>query len=51
MTDVSAQLGGSLATTLRVITLIQMIIQARWDYEHPCLILPHITQAQLHCFK
>ncbi|CAG0885534.1 unnamed protein product [Cyprideis torosa] len=50
MVDVSTE-RGFLATTLRTITVIQQIVQARWIHEHPALTLPHVTHAHISCFK
>lgn len=41
MIDVSA-LAGALPTTLRVISLMQMIVQCRWLSDHPLLTVPSV---------
>ena len=41
MIDVSAD-AGWLSTTLQILTLLQMIIQGRWNTESSLLILPHM---------
>lgn len=41
MIDVSAD-AGWLSTTLQILTLLQMIIQARWNSDSTLLTLPHM---------
>lgn len=48
--DVSADQGW-LASTLNVITLMQMVIQGFWSDRHPLLMLPHVLPQDLHLFK
>uniref|UniRef100_A0A915CIG8 U5 small nuclear ribonucleoprotein 200 kDa helicase n=2 Tax=Parascaris univalens TaxID=6257 RepID=A0A915CIG8_PARUN len=43
MFDVSL-LSGWLSASLNVVTLLQMIMQARWHTDHPLLVLPHMTE-------
>ena len=50
MIDVSAECGW-LSTVLRIINVMQMIIQARWVNESPLLILPHMEPHMLYLFK
>lgn len=50
MIDVAAD-EGWLITALRVMTLIQMVLQGRWNHQCPLLILPHIESHLLHCFR
>ncbi|PIK56649.1 putative activating signal cointegrator 1 complex subunit 3 [Apostichopus japonicus] len=50
MIDVAAD-EGWLITALRVMTLIQMVLQGRWSHHCPLLILPHIEKHLLHCFR
>ena len=49
MIDVAAE-SGWLGTTLRVVTLLQMCYQARWDTDSPLLTLPHLGLTELYCF-
>jgi activating signal cointegrator complex subunit 3 len=44
--DVSAD-AGWLATTLQVINLMQMLLQARWHYDNTLLTLPHLQPHHL----
>lgn len=46
MLDVSAE-SGWLASTLRIVTLLQMVVQARWDTDHSLLVLPHLEPHML----
>lgn len=50
MIDVAAD-EGWLITALRVMNLIQMVLQGRWNHQCPLLILPHIETHLLHCFR
>ncbi|KAK3773312.1 hypothetical protein RRG08_023199 [Elysia crispata] len=50
MLDVSADQGW-LVTTLNVVQLLQMVIQARWDDQSSLLTLPHLQQHHLYCFR
>ncbi|XP_041352458.1 activating signal cointegrator 1 complex subunit 3-like [Gigantopelta aegis] len=50
MLDVSADQGW-LVTSLRVIMLIQMVVQARWLHDSSLLTLPNVMPYHLHCFK
>jgi len=50
MLDVSAD-AGLLASSLQVISLMQMVMQARWHHENSILMLPHLLPfhlARLH---
>ena len=42
---------GWLVTSLQVIVLMQMVVQALWSHQDSLLQLPAITQAQLHLFR
>jgi len=46
MLDVAAD-GGLLATSLQVITVMQMVMQARWNHDNPILTLPHLQPYHL----
>jgi len=51
MLDVSAD-AGLLATSLQVVNVMQMVMQARWHHESSILILPHLQSfhlARLQC--
>merc|ERR1719341_1360105 len=48
MVDVVAE-SGWLAATLRMITMLQMVVQARWEQDSPLLTLPHLQAHQLYC--
>ena len=50
MIDVCAE-NGWLASTLRIITLLQQVVQARWDTESSLLTLPHIEPHTLYLFN
>ncbi|OUC43404.1 hypothetical protein D917_09799, partial [Trichinella nativa] len=50
MVDISAERGW-LATTLRVIGLIQMIVQARWITDPPLSTLPHVGLYTARCLS
>ncbi|GFS12419.1 activating signal cointegrator 1 complex subunit 3-like [Elysia marginata] len=50
MLDVSADQGW-LVTTLNVVQLLQMVVQARWADQSSLLTLPHLQQQDLHCFR
>ena len=50
MIDVCAE-NGWLASTLRIILLLQMIVQARWDTDNSFLVLPHIEPHMLYMFS
>ena len=50
MIDVCAEQGW-LAATLRIITLLQQIIQARWDTDNGFLMLPHIEPHMVYIFR
>ena len=43
MIDVSS-LAGALPITLRIITLMQMIVQCRWHYDSPLLVVPELNK-------
>lgn len=49
MIDVCAE-SGWLASTLRVISMLQMCVQARWDTDTSLLCLPHTQHASLYVF-
>ena len=49
MIDVCAE-SGWLPSTLRVITILQMCVQARWDTDTGLLTLPHTQHASLYVF-
>jgi len=46
MLDVVAD-AGLLATSLQVISLMQMVLQARWNYDNSLLTLPHLQPFHL----
>jgi activating signal cointegrator complex subunit 3 len=46
MLDVCAE-SGWLASTLRIVTLLQMVVQARWDTDPGLLMLPHLEPHML----
>jgi len=46
MLDVAAD-AGLLATSLQVISVMQMVMQARWNHENSILILPHLQSFHL----
>ena len=46
MLDVTAD-AGLLATSLQVISIMQMVMQARWSYENSILMLPHLKSYHL----
>lgn len=46
MLDVAAD-GGLLATSLQVIILMQMVMQARWNHDSSVLTLPHLQAYHL----
>lgn len=50
MIDVCAEQGW-LAATLRIITLLQQIVQARWDTDNGFLVLPHIEPHMVYIFS
>ncbi|XP_078001399.1 activating signal cointegrator 1 complex subunit 3-like [Glandiceps talaboti] len=50
MLDVAADQGW-LVTALRIMQLVQMILQSRWFQESTLLTLPHIEKHHLHCFR
>lgn len=50
MIDVSAE-NGWLATTLQIINLMQMVLQARWSSQSTFLCLPHIEEHMLYVFR
>ncbi|XP_015598741.1 activating signal cointegrator 1 complex subunit 3 [Cephus cinctus] len=50
MIDVVAE-HGWLASTLRVMQILQMIIQARWVDESALITLPHVEKDHLHLFS
>merc|ERR1719308_602570 len=50
MIDVCAE-SGWLASTLRVLTMLQMIVQARWDTDSSILTLPHLQHHMLYLFS
>ena len=49
MIDVCAE-SGWLASTLRVVSILQMCVQARWDTDPDLLTLPHVQHPSLYCF-
>ena len=49
MIDVCAE-SGWLGSTLRVVSLLQMCVQARWDTDTSLLTLPHLQHAALYVF-
>jgi len=46
MLDVSAD-AGLLPTSLQVITVMQMVMQARWNDDNSILMLPHLQSFHL----
>ena len=50
MIDVSAD-EGWLATVLRIMLLVQMVVQSRWIHDCPLLTLPGIDNSHLHLFQ
>ena len=46
MLDVSAD-AGLLATSLQVINVMQMVLQARWHQDNSVLMLPHLQSFHL----
>ena len=48
MIDVCAE-SGWLASTLRVVSILQMCVQARWDTDPDLLTLPHVQHPSLYC--
>ncbi|XP_017877585.1 activating signal cointegrator 1 complex subunit 3 [Ceratina calcarata] len=50
MIDIVAE-HGWLASTLMIINLLQMIIQARWIHESPLITLPHVNSEHLPLFE
>ena len=50
MVDVAGE-SGWLGTTLRVISLVQMCQQARWDSDSSLLTLPHLLPQSLYVFS
>jgi len=46
MLDVSAD-AGLLATSLQVINVMQMVMQARWNHDNFILMLPHLQSFHL----
>jgi len=46
MLDVSADTG-LLATSLQVISVMQMVMQARWNHDNSILMLPHLQPFHL----
>ena len=50
MLDMSADQGW-LVSTLRVIHLVQMVLQGRWVEDSTLLTLPHIQPYHLQCFR
>lgn len=46
MLDVSAD-AGLLATSLLVINVMQMVMQARWNHDNSILMLPHLQSFHL----
>jgi len=50
MIDICAE-SGWLASTLRVLTMLQMIVQARWDTDSSLLTLPHLQHHMLYLFS
>jgi len=46
MLDMAAD-GGLLATSLQVVTLMQMVMQARWHHDNSILMLPHLQTYHL----
>ena len=50
MIDVSADQGW-LVTALRVMQLVQMVLQGRWIHDSPILTLPHVEHQHLQLFR
>ena len=50
MIDVCAE-NGWLSSTLRIITVLQMVVQARWDTDNGFLVLPHIEPHMVYLFS
>ncbi|XP_070568490.1 activating signal cointegrator 1 complex subunit 3-like [Ptychodera flava] len=50
MLDVVADQGW-LVTGLRIMHLVQMVVQSRWSHESTLLTLPHVEKEHLHCFR
>lgn len=42
---------GWLSTVLQIIMLLQMVVQGRWYYDSPLLLLPGVTEEKLKYFK
>lgn len=50
MIDLTAD-EGWLSTVLQTIILLQMVVQGRWYYDSPLLLLPGVTEEKLKYFK
>ena len=50
MLDVAAD-NGWLVASLRIMQLVQMVVQGRWVHDHPLLTLPNVQPYHLYCFK
>ena len=50
MIDVSAE-SGWLTSTLRIMNVMQMVVQARWIHDSPFLMLPRVEPHMLHLFR
>ena len=50
MIDVSAE-SGWLTSTLRIMNVMQMVVQARWIHDSPFLMLPRVEHHMLHLFR
>ena len=50
MIDVSAE-SGWLTSTLRIMNVMQMVIQARWIHDSPLLMLPRVEPHMLYLFR
>lgn len=50
MLDVSAERGW-LVTSIRITQVVQMVVQARWIYDHPLTMLPRFDQDLIRKLK
>ncbi len=50
MLDVAADKGW-LVSALRIIQLVQMVVQGRWVHDHPLLCLPGVQPNHIACFR
>ena len=50
MLDVAAD-NGWLVTALRIMQLVQMVVQGRWVDDHPLLMLPNVQPHHINSFK